>query len=112
MGTVMRAAGNPNEYNTATFINYDNIIKPEGPFNRFFNDPAIQEILHVRGRNLPGLNFEPESNGAPTDAIVVDKKEDLIGDDNAVNQTRLSQQYYAPEKWAVCNDDIVSKVDI
>jgi hypothetical protein len=52
--TVLEAAGKPNEYNTATFIQYDNIIKPTGPFSRFFNDPHIQESLHVRGNNLPG----------------------------------------------------------
>lgn len=55
MGAVLDAAGKPNEYNTATFNGYDHIIKPDGPFHRFFNNEQIQELLHVRGRNLPGI---------------------------------------------------------
>ena len=30
---------------------------------QFMNDPEIQTILHVRGNNVPGLNFYPEKNG-------------------------------------------------
>lgn len=29
-------------------------------FQKFFQDPEVQEALHVRGYNLPGLIFEPE----------------------------------------------------
>jgi hypothetical protein len=31
------------------------------PYNRFMNDPEIQEMLNVRGYNVPGLNFVPET---------------------------------------------------
>ena len=30
---------------------------------KFMNDPAIQQMIHVRGRNVPGLNFYPEKAG-------------------------------------------------
>ena len=30
---------------------------------KFMNDPAIQQMIHVRGRNIPGLNFYPEKQG-------------------------------------------------
>ena len=30
---------------------------------KFMNDPAIQQMIHVRGRNIPGLNFYPEKAG-------------------------------------------------
>ena len=59
----MDASGRPNEYNTATFISYDQLFSPTGPFSRFFNDPEIQTILHVRGYNLPGINFKYETAG-------------------------------------------------
>ena len=59
----MDASGRPNEYNTATFISYDALFSPTGPFSRFFNDPEIQTILHVRGYNLPGVNFKYETAG-------------------------------------------------
>lgn len=82
MSLVLEAAGKPNEYNTATFIGYDHIIKPNGPFHRFFNDPAIQELIHVRGYNIPGINFSPEGTETDMDG------------------------YYAPKGWEVCNDAI------
>ena len=50
-------AGKPNEYNTNTFIQYDDMVEPTSAFMTFMNDPVIQEIIHVRGNNLPGLNF-------------------------------------------------------
>lgn len=84
MSAVLDAAGKPNEYNTATFIGYDNIIKPGGPFFRFFNNEKVQELLHVRGSNLPGINFQPEKGYT------------------------ASSNYYAPPKWEVCNDAINS----
>ena len=61
------------------------LLLPTGPFSRFFNDPSIQEILHVRGHNLPGLNFRPENpHAAGTD-----------------------DDYYSPPGWEVCNNEIV-----
>jgi len=84
MSAVLDAAGKPNEYNTATFVGYDNIIKPGGPFFRFFNNEKVQEALHVRGYNLPGINFQPEKGYT------------------------ASTNYYAPPKWEVCNDAINS----
>ena len=33
---------------------------------QFMNDPEIQSIIHVRGYNLPGLNFYPEKSGTKT----------------------------------------------
>jgi hypothetical protein len=57
-GDVLRAAGGPNEYNTATFISYSALLGSSGVFSRFFNDPKIQTILHTRhdynGKPLPG----------------------------------------------------------
>jgi hypothetical protein len=100
MNLVMEAAGKPNEYNTATFIPYDNIIKPAGPFNRFFNDPEIQEILHVRGTNLPGLNFSPER--------ISDENKRSLYEDKRGKGENTKDFYYAPIKWQVCNNDIVS----
>jgi hypothetical protein len=97
MGKVMSAAGRPNEYNTATFVQYgDTLIKPNNRFNSFFQDPEIQTILHVRGRNIPGVNFvvekTTEGNSATSGAL---DEEDVI---------------YPTNGWQVCNDKIVSLV--
>lgn len=62
---VLEASGHPNEYNTATFKNYDDVLSPDGPFNTFMNDPEIQTMLHTRGggankhekQSLPGEFF-------------------------------------------------------
>jgi hypothetical protein len=34
-----------------------------GAFMKFMNDPDVQQMIHVRGNNLPGLNFYSEKNG-------------------------------------------------
>ena len=34
--------------------------------HRFFNSPEIQELLHVRGYNLPGVNFRPKNKDTDT----------------------------------------------
>lgn len=54
---VLEAAGQPDLYDTRSFSKSasEGIFKSEGPFHRFFNTPKIQEILHVRGDNVPGL---------------------------------------------------------
>ena len=98
-------AGKPNEYNTNTFIQYDPMISPNGPFMRFMNDPEVQEMIHVRGNNLPGLNFVPETTET--------NRRDLVGT-NAMDQKVIkhdpspkgSDGYYTPPHWQTCNDDI------
>lgn len=66
---VLAAAGQPNQYNTATFNPYTNIIGNTSVFNTFMNDPEIQEAIHVRGYNVPGINFKisphPNDDGDP-----------------------------------------------
>lgn len=80
---VMDASGNPNEFNTATFISYDStIFDPSEVYHVFLNDPSVQEMIHVRGRNLPGHNLkqyekEPNADG-----------------------------FYEPIPWSPCNDQI------
>jgi hypothetical protein len=89
MEMVLEAAGKPNEYNTATFRSYDDVLLPTGPFHTFMNDPRIQELLHVRGgsiaKPLPGLNFNPS---AETGAV-----EEETG-------------AFLPNRWKACNDEI------
>lgn len=99
MALVVEAAGGPNEYDTGTFLPYDRIIKPNGVFDRFFNDPAVQEKLHVRGFNLPGLNFVPEH---------IIKANSIDAGINMAAASKDKSGYYAPKGWSVCNDDINS----
>jgi len=87
MGQVLEAAGKPNEYDTSTFNSYDHIIQPNGVFHAFFNDADVQTALHVRGLNLPGLDFTPEQKSGNGD-----------GGSEPI--------FYAPESWEVCNDKI------
>ena len=84
MSQVLEAAGNPNEYDTGTFNGYTRITSPGGVFDSFFNDPNVQEALHVRGIDIPGINFVPESGDASDPAT--------------------PPVAFAPEKWVVCND--------
>lgn len=95
MGEVLAAAGRPNEYDTRTFVQYDSLMQPDGPYHRFFNDPKIQEILHVRGQSLPGVNFVPEN--IPTSSSY------RAGGDNLT---------VAPNEWVVCNNKINSDMDL
>mmetsp|Transcript_29725 Transcript_29725/g.28436 ORF Transcript_29725/g.28436 Transcript_29725/m.28436 type:complete len:866 (-) Transcript_29725:73-2670(-) len=88
MSLVLDMAGRPNEYNTNTFKQYDNLTDPDRPFLRFMNDPVIQEKIHVRGRDLPGLNFNPEIPKSNPHQSVADKG------------------YFTPPKWQTCNDQI------
>lgn len=57
---VFEAAGKPNEYNIGTFHHNTDIIRPDNIVHKFFNDQEVQVALHVRGSDLPGLNFNPE----------------------------------------------------
>jgi len=113
MTRVMEAAGNPNEYNTATFVSYAAILSPEGVFRTFYNDPEVQEALHVRGYNVPGLNFAPEKPSdeeggpdtgtttslQPSSSAEVDKGEQF--------QDKYNPEYFAPPHgWLACNDAI------
>jgi len=83
MSKVLEAAGKPNEYNTATFINYDHLYKPGSAFDSFFQDPEVQTALHVRGYNLPGITVVPE--GVTT-----------------MDPSRPGEGYYAPPNgWQV-----------
>lgn len=87
MQEVLLAAGQPNEYDTGTFNPYSHIIAPGGVFDTFFNSAPIQEALHVRGLNLPGLsNFLPET-----------------GEESDPSQNPF---FFVPPKWQCCNDDI------
>lgn len=101
MEQVLEAAGNPNEYNTATFINYDRITSPGGPFDTFFQDPEVQQALHVRGYDLPGMTFLPEH----WEEIPSIKQQLLVSS----SHPREKGFYYEPPfGWKVCSDEIVS----
>jgi hypothetical protein len=71
---------------------------------RFFNDPEIQEILHVRGYNLPGLNFKPEAKEPVADGIIGEQKKRRLSNVIAADVNN----YYAPSGWISCNDNTVS----
>ena len=49
-----------------------------GPYQRFFQDPEIQRILHVRGYDLPGLTFNPE---LPAGISSISQDDDVAGHD-------------------------------
>ena len=72
MSMVLDAAGHPNEFNTGTYNQYDDVFN--GIYNEFFNDPEMQELIHVRGEGIPGVEFtngkyEPKSWKSCNDAI-------------------------------------------
>jgi hypothetical protein len=92
MGRVLEAAGRPNEYNTNTFNSYDVISSPEGIFHHFFNDPEVQTMLHVRGWDVPGINFRTSA----------------VNTANATGSGKNGSVWFQPEVWAVCNNNIVS----
>lgn len=94
MGKVLVAAGSPNEYDTSTFVNYDRITQPGGAFDMFFQDEEIQKALHVRGWDIPGLNFVPEGMANVSVPAGEEGQEGIF--------------YYPPQGWHVCNDHIVS----
>jgi hypothetical protein len=101
MGKVLEAAGQPNEYDTSTFVNYDRITKPGGSFDTFFQDPEIQSILHVRGINIPGINFYPENYDMIKNATEYQLFE------TSHNREKNDFYYHPPNGWSVCNDNIV-----
>ena len=76
---VLEAAGHPNEFNTGTYNEYDGVF--HGIYNQFFNDPEMQELIHVRGKEGEG--------GA-----------------GAVPGVQFTNGHYTPGGWTSCNDDI------
>ena len=96
-------AGKPNEYNTNTFIQYDDMVEPSSAFMTFMNDPLIQEILHVRGTNLPGLNFSPERRSRHLRDGHSDSTTEVIEHERG---PWGSDGYFTPPLWQTCNDDI------
>ena len=59
MHMVCDMAGKPNEYNTNTFIQYDPMIAPNGPFMRFMNDPASKIIQYNTQSNTTHTTVRP-----------------------------------------------------
>jgi hypothetical protein len=58
---VLTASGNPNVYNTGTFN-----LPNDGTTVNFLNDPHIQEMLHVRGSDIPGMRMQMAEDGCYT----------------------------------------------
>jgi hypothetical protein len=92
---VLEASGTPNMYNTKTYVQYDSKI---ATLSLFLNTPRVQELLHVRGTNLPGINFQPEERNA---AHVTE-----------INLHTNTANYFEPKFWQVCNDDITSAMQV
>lgn len=91
MRKVLDAAGRPNEYNTNTFASYEYLADPLGLFHRFLNDPSVQRAIHVRGWDLPGINFKPAlKQGGHSNYSV--------GGNGSV--------WFEPDAWASCNNRI------
>jgi carboxypeptidase C (cathepsin A) len=84
MSQVLVASGNPNQFNTGTYNQYDDIF--QGIYNQFFNDPEWQENINVRGHNVPGVEF---SNGHYTPGSWTSCN-DEIGVDMAVDHPSSS----------------------
>jgi carboxypeptidase C (cathepsin A) len=84
---VLAAAGQPNQYNTGTFKQYTNIVGNSTVFERFMNDPIVQEAIHVRGYDLPGLNFipslRPNDDGGSSGTYYADDGRDNPHDDSS-----------------------------
>lgn len=88
---MLDAAGRPNEYNTATYKTYSDVLAADGPFHTFMNDPHIQTLLHTRGTGAVGINFDPIKGHGE-----IDKK---TGD-------------FSPGKWTACNDEVGYPVNL
>ena len=92
---VLEASGSPNMYNTKTYLPYDSKIST---LSLFLNNPQVQEILHVRGQNIPGINFQPEDRNSNFAELDVDLK----------NSKKSTNTYFQPKFWQVCNGDITT----
>lgn len=73
-----------------------------GPFATFFQDPEIQSILHVRGINLPGINFYPEDY-----SLIQNISQKLLAYGIDSQEGASGFYYEPPSGWKVCNDAIV-----
>ena len=49
------------------------ILFASGAFMHFMNDHDVQEMIHVRGFDLPGLNFNAEKRGEYRILTITDK---------------------------------------
>lgn len=110
---VLNASGNPNVYNTGTYN-----LPDDASTVKFLNDPRIQEMLHVRGSDLPGILNKV--NGAwaffllkylfahETHFVYVF----LPHLDTGLNFSPESRNadivdgVFSPKKWAMCNFNI------
>ncbi len=64
-------------------------------------------MLHVRGDNLPGLNFVPEAQLTPP--AEEDADGHLLTPNPAITSNGLNGTYYAPPNgWQVCSNTLVS----
>ena len=95
MSRVLEAAGYPNEYNTNTFRSYDFISDASQVFHRFLNNPDIQTRIHVRGFNVPGMNFSPEGTSKASPK----------------HESSSNMTWFEPKPWSVCNDKINSDMN-
>lgn len=107
MGKVLDAAGHPNEYNTATFLQYDTIIQPDHAFGQFLNDPVIQRLLHVRGNDIPGINFIPENVHLP---LIYEFIPNLFWKLRIIENNGV--EFQPSNGWQACNNQIVSNCDL
>ena len=74
-------------------------VVPTSAFMRFMNDPEVQEMLHVRGTNLPGINFVPEDRRALSAA----------GDEGRSRHdtsSLVADGYFVPPAWETCSDTV------
>ena len=62
---------------------------------RFMNDPEVQEMLHVRGANLPGINFNPEARRARA-----------LSNSRHESSTLGTDGYFVPPAWQTCSDAV------
>lgn len=95
---VLEASGSPNMYNTKTYVQYDSKI---GSLSNFLNNPRVQEMLHVRGRNIPGINFHPEERNANFAEVEVE-----------VENKKLTEMYFEPKFWQICNNEITEAMQV
>ena len=122
---VLTASGNPNMYNTGTFN-----LPNDGTTVNFLNDPHIQEMLHVRGSDIPGMrmqmaeddiihhilrsvfefvslmNLEPEHQ---LTIIVIDDNTFCcpgINFEPDSKNANIVDGVFSPKKWEMCNFNI------
>jgi hypothetical protein len=97
---VLEASGKPNMYNTKTYVQYDSII---ARLSLFLNNHRVQEILHARGYNLPGLNFQPEERNS--NYVEIEPTLSANG-----HEKNVKLNYFEPKFWQICNNDITESM--